>query len=64
MLWSKILYARGSRSEYLGALIQRKSKIPSKYTVSVREIVMVGADNKKRIYRSLGRVSKIIPGRD
>lgn len=52
------------RSEYLGALIQRKNKKSRKYSVTVGEIVIVGADNKKRIFWPLGRITKIIPGKD
>ncbi|GFV84478.1 hypothetical protein TNCV_5007401 [Trichonephila clavipes] len=37
------------RSDYLGALIQQRSKKSRNFNVSVREIVTMGADNKKRI---------------
>ena len=52
------------RSEYLGALIHRKGKKPVKYTINVGDMVMVGADNKKRIYWPLGRITQVIPGKD
>ena len=52
------------RSEYLGALIQWKSNKPDKYTVNVRDIVMVGADNKKRISEPLYRITQVISSKD
>ncbi|GFT16907.1 DUF5641 domain-containing protein [Trichonephila clavipes] len=39
------------RSEYLGAFVQRRNEKSRNITVSVDEIVMVGADNKKIIIR-------------
>ncbi|GFY33690.1 integrase core domain protein [Trichonephila clavipes] len=52
------------RFEYLGSLIQRKNKKSRKFKVSVGEIVMVGADNKKRIIWPLGRITETIPCKD
>ena len=37
------------RNEYLGALVQHKSKLKGSDTVSVGDIVFIGNDNTKRI---------------
>ncbi|GFU51503.1 integrase catalytic domain-containing protein [Trichonephila clavipes] len=52
------------RSEYLGVLIQRINKKSRNVMVSVGEIIMVRADNKKEIIWPLGHITEIIPGKD
>lgn len=52
------------RSEYLGLLIQRPNVRRSQQTVSVGDIVLVGADNKKRMHWPLGRIIELIHGKD
>ncbi|GFX71488.1 DUF5641 domain-containing protein [Trichonephila clavipes] len=52
------------RSEYLSTLTQRVQKRQPRIKVSIGDIVLVGADNKKRIDWPLGRISQLILGRD
>ncbi|GFT65425.1 DUF5641 domain-containing protein [Trichonephila clavipes] len=53
------------RSDYLGVLIQQRNKKSRNFTVSVGEIVMMGADIKKEnIIWPLVRITEIIPGKD
>ncbi|GBM45476.1 hypothetical protein AVEN_210213-1 [Araneus ventricosus] len=51
------------RNEYLGLLVQR-TKCRDTRKLAVGDIVLVGADNCKRINWPLGRVTDIIPGKD
>ncbi|GBM94970.1 hypothetical protein AVEN_9019-1 [Araneus ventricosus] len=51
------------RNEYLGLLIQI-TKCRDTRKLAVGDIVLVGADNCKRINWPLGRVTDIIPGKD
>lgn len=51
------------RSEYLGMLIQRP-KLKKWSTISVGDVVLIGSDNQKRINWPLGRVTKLIPGKE
>lgn len=52
------------RSEYLGLLTQRPNGKQCQRSIAVGDIVLVGADNKKRINWPLGRVIELIPGKD
>ncbi|GFT29496.1 DUF5641 domain-containing protein [Trichonephila clavipes] len=52
------------RSEYLGTLTQRVQKRQPRIKISIGGIVLVEADNKKRIDWPLGRISQLILGRD
>ncbi|GBM80248.1 hypothetical protein AVEN_96883-1 [Araneus ventricosus] len=52
------------RSEYLGALIQRRSKTQLSRTTAVGDIVPVDANNSKRINWSLVCITEAIPGKD
>lgn len=58
----KALAAR-FRKEYLGALVQRKAEkaIP---VPQVGDVVLVGADNKKRFAWPLGRIIELLEGKD
>ncbi|KAF8785512.1 hypothetical protein HNY73_011036 [Argiope bruennichi] len=51
------------RKEYLGQLVQKHNE---KYSRSpqVGEIVLVGNDNKKRLFWVLAKIIELIPGRD
>ncbi|GBM08053.1 hypothetical protein AVEN_150474-1 [Araneus ventricosus] len=51
------------RNEYLGLLVQR-TKCRDTRKLAVGDVVLVGADNCKRINWPLGRVTDIIPGKD
>ncbi|GBM61402.1 hypothetical protein AVEN_70764-1 [Araneus ventricosus] len=51
------------RNEYLGLLVQR-TKCRDTRKLAVGDIVLVGADNCKRINWPLGRVTDIIPAKD
>jgi hypothetical protein len=51
------------RKEYLGALVQRKNET-WKVPLQVGDVVLIGADNKKRYEWPLGRVVELYPGRD
>lgn len=51
------------RKEYLSNLIQKKSEVSTK-DVEVGDVVLVGADNKKRFEWPLGRIMELIPGTD
>ncbi|GBM68029.1 hypothetical protein AVEN_75871-1 [Araneus ventricosus] len=51
------------RNEYLGLLVQR-TKWRNTRKLAVADIVLVGADNCKRINWPLGRVTDNIPGKD
>ena len=53
----------GFRKEYLGNLIQRKAErnVPA---VEVRDVVLVGADNKKQYEWPLGWIMEMFPGKD
>ncbi|GFV91150.1 hypothetical protein TNCV_896711 [Trichonephila clavipes] len=45
-------------------LIQRRNKKSRNFTVSIDEIDLVEADNRKRIIWPLGRLTEIIPGKN
>ncbi|GFT64260.1 integrase catalytic domain-containing protein [Nephila pilipes] len=50
------------RKEYLGLLVQNAHKTSRAFKVG--EIVLIENPNKKRFYWPLGKVVKLIPGRD
>ncbi|XP_035204985.1 uncharacterized protein LOC118179932 [Stegodyphus dumicola] len=52
------------RSEYLSALTQRGNNKKLRHPVAVGDIVLVGADNKKRINWPLDRISELLPGKN
>jgi len=51
------------RKEYLGQLIHRV-KMKKSNPIQVGDIVLIGQDNVKRMDWQLGRVEKLIPGKD
>lgn len=51
------------RREYLGQLVEH-SKSTTSPEINIGDIVLVGADNKKRISWPMARVVEIIPGED
>ncbi|GFT12753.1 integrase catalytic domain-containing protein [Trichonephila clavipes] len=51
------------RSEFLGTLMQQVQKRQPRIKVSIWDIVLVGADNKKHINWPLGFISQLILGR-
>lgn len=51
------------RKEYLGQLVQKRGEKKTK-DPQVGDIVLVGADNKKRFEWPLGRILKLNPGKD
>ncbi|GFY52344.1 DUF5641 domain-containing protein [Trichonephila inaurata madagascariensis] len=54
---------RRLRREYLNELIQ-KSNEKSSREPKVGEIVLIGDDNKKRLFWSMANIIELIPGRD
>ncbi|GBL61374.1 hypothetical protein AVEN_99953-1 [Araneus ventricosus] len=51
------------RKEYLGQLVQKHNEKHSR-NPQVGEIVLVGDDNKKRLFWVLAKIIELIPGRD
>ena len=51
------------RKEYLGQLVQQASE-EKRRTVEIGDLVLVGADNKKRFEWPIGRVVELLPGKD
>ncbi|GFX45561.1 DUF5641 domain-containing protein [Trichonephila clavipes] len=51
------------RREYLSELI-KKSKEKSSHEPKVGEIVLIGNDNKKRLFWPKAKIIELIPGRD
>ncbi|XP_054720734.1 uncharacterized protein LOC129230361 [Uloborus diversus] len=51
------------RKEYLGQLIQKHDEKPTREP-RVGEIVLIGDDNKKRVFWPLAKIIELIPGRD
>ncbi|XP_015608204.1 uncharacterized protein LOC107274007 [Cephus cinctus] len=52
------------RSEYLGALINQRSKVDYPVEIKVGDIVLIGYDNVKRLHWPLARVTEKITGKD
>ena len=53
----------GDYYEYLGLLIQQPNVRKSQRTVSIGDIVLEGAGNKKWIYWTLGRIKEPVHGK-
>ncbi|GFT15579.1 uncharacterized protein TNCV_4985361 [Trichonephila clavipes] len=51
------------RNEYLSQLIQKHNEKQSREP-QIREVVLVGDDNKKRLFWALAKIIELIPGRD
>ncbi|GFU78901.1 integrase catalytic domain-containing protein [Trichonephila clavipes] len=51
------------RNEYLSQLIQKHNEKESR-DPQIGEVVLVGDDNKKRLFRALAKIIELIPGRD
>ncbi|XP_035223245.1 uncharacterized protein LOC118195996 [Stegodyphus dumicola] len=61
-LWQEL--RRRIRKEYLGLLIQQNINKNSLKQISVGEVVLVGCDNKKRIFWPLVIVTELFPGKN
>ncbi|GFX41311.1 DUF5641 domain-containing protein [Trichonephila clavipes] len=51
------------RNEYLSQLIQKHNEKASR-DPQIGEVVLVGDDNKKRLFWALAKIIELIPGRD
>ncbi|OXA49135.1 hypothetical protein Fcan01_15989 [Folsomia candida] len=51
------------RKEYLGQLVQKANEKKARQ-LQVGDVVLVGADNKKRFDWPMGRIMELIPGKD
>ncbi|GFV66021.1 DUF5641 domain-containing protein [Trichonephila clavipes] len=51
------------RNEYLSQLIQKRNEKESR-DPQIGEVVLVGDDNKKRLFWALAKIIELIPGRD
>ncbi|GFT48723.1 uncharacterized protein NPIL_309081 [Nephila pilipes] len=51
------------RKEYLGQLVQKHNEKQSR-NPQIGEIVLIGEDNKKRLFWPLAKIIELIPGRD
>ncbi|GFT54286.1 DUF5641 domain-containing protein [Nephila pilipes] len=51
------------RKEYLGQLVQKHNEKQSR-NPQIGEIVLIGDDNKKRLFWPLAKIIELIPGRD
>ncbi|XP_071580713.1 uncharacterized protein [Temnothorax nylanderi] len=51
------------RKEYRAELVHR-GKLPTSRPVKPGDVVLIGSDNRKRLEWSLGRVLRLLPGRD
>ncbi|XP_035216658.1 uncharacterized protein LOC118190078 [Stegodyphus dumicola] len=58
-----IMNCRPLTKEYLSQLVQKHNEKRSREPV-VGEIVLMGDDNKKRLFWPLARITELIPGRD
>ncbi|GBM74745.1 hypothetical protein AVEN_197990-1 [Araneus ventricosus] len=61
--WGRKKLSQRFRKEYLGQLVQKHNEKHSR-NPQVGEIVLVGDDNKKRLFWVLAKIVELIPGRD
>ncbi|GFX47964.1 DUF5641 domain-containing protein [Trichonephila clavipes] len=55
---------RASEKECLGELVRNSKSTSKRKEVTVREILLIGSDNSKRLNWPLGRVIEVYPGKD
>ena len=52
------------RKEYLSQLVQRMKETGPATEMKLGDVVLIGADNKKRLGWPMGRIIELIPGKD